>query len=253
MPTVRRCSAARSAAALTRFVQNWTETVLQAGLIRLVLLDIHRHLGPEDQAYFRQDREKRFGATLEEVVKDREARLPAFRASLDPLRRTVERQDFVSRQGAGLCRLHRVRRVPMGARDQRFRAAGGRRPGARLARPHARPVRRAGAPRPRLWRLRRWTVRVAIATVALILHAWAAVVWVGGMFFALLALRPATAPLEPGPRLDLWSRVLGAVFRLGVRRDRAAAGERLRHDLRGVRRVSPGPACTSTSCRASAS
>jgi glutathione S-transferase len=82
---------------LTRFVQNWTETVLQGGLVRLVVLDIHRHIGPADQAYFRQSREARFGgATLEEVVKDREARLPAFRASLDPLRRTVERQDFVA-------------------------------------------------------------------------------------------------------------------------------------------------------------
>jgi glutathione S-transferase len=82
--------------ALTRFVQNWTETVLQPGLIRLVLLDIYRHIGPEDQAYFRADREKRFGATLEAVVRDREANLPAFRASLEPLRRTVERQNFVS-------------------------------------------------------------------------------------------------------------------------------------------------------------
>jgi glutathione S-transferase len=81
---------------LTRFVQNWTETVLHIGLIRLVLTDIHRHLGPEDQAYFRQDREKRFGARLEDVVGDRAARLPAFRASLDPLRRTVERQDFLA-------------------------------------------------------------------------------------------------------------------------------------------------------------
>ena len=53
---------------------------------------------------------------------------------------------------------------------------------------------------------------VAIATVALILHSLAAVVWVGGMFFALLALRPATAPLEPGPRLLLWSRVLERFF-----------------------------------------
>ena len=53
---------------------------------------------------------------------------------------------------------------------------------------------------------------VAIATIALILHAIAAVVWVGGMFFALLALRPATAPLEPGPRLELWARVLGRFF-----------------------------------------
>ena len=54
---------------------------------------------------------------------------------------------------------------------------------------------------------------VAIATIALVLHAVAATVWVGGMFFALLALRPATAPLEPGPRLELWQRVLDRFFR----------------------------------------
>ena len=53
---------------------------------------------------------------------------------------------------------------------------------------------------------------IAIATAALILHSLAAVVWVGGMFFALLALRPATAPLDPGPRLELWSRVLARFF-----------------------------------------
>ena len=81
---------------LARFVQNWTETVLQPGLVRLVLLDIYRHIGSADQAYFRQDREKRFGTTLEEFVGDRNARLPGFRASLDPLRRTVDRQPFVS-------------------------------------------------------------------------------------------------------------------------------------------------------------
>jgi len=53
---------------------------------------------------------------------------------------------------------------------------------------------------------------VMIATVALTLHVVAAVVWVGGMFFALVALRPATAPLDPGPRLLLWSRVLDRFF-----------------------------------------
>jgi len=81
--------------ALSRFVQNWAETIVHIGLIRFVVLDIYRHLRPEDQAYFRSSREARFGMTLEEFVKDREARLPAFRASLDPLRRTVERQDFI--------------------------------------------------------------------------------------------------------------------------------------------------------------
>lgn len=53
---------------------------------------------------------------------------------------------------------------------------------------------------------------VAIATVALIVHSLAAIVWVGGMFFALLVLRPATGPLDLGPRLQLWERVLGRFF-----------------------------------------
>jgi glutathione S-transferase len=56
---------------------------------------------PPDQDYFRRSREERFGRTLEEVVRDREARLPSFRASLDPLRRTVERQDFLSGKTPG--------------------------------------------------------------------------------------------------------------------------------------------------------
>ena len=81
---------------LARFVQNWVETVVQPGLIRLVVLDIHRHAAQQDQEYFRTSREERFKTTLEDFVKNREARLPAFRASLDPLRRTLERQDFVS-------------------------------------------------------------------------------------------------------------------------------------------------------------
>jgi glutathione S-transferase len=100
--------------ALARFVQSWTETVLQTGLIRLVMLDIHRHCAQQDQAYFRHSREERFSATLENVVRDRQALLPAFRTSLDPLRRTVERQDFLSGRQPGLCRLPRLRRLPMG-------------------------------------------------------------------------------------------------------------------------------------------
>ena len=52
----------------------------------------------------------------------------------------------------------------------------------------------------------------ALATIALIAHILAAVVWVGGMFFAHQVLRPAAAALEPAPRLILWSRVLGRFF-----------------------------------------
>ena len=81
---------------LTSFIQNWTETVLQPALVGFVVLDICRHAAPQDQAYFRQSREERFGTSLENVVKDREQRVPAFREGLTPLRRTLERQEFLA-------------------------------------------------------------------------------------------------------------------------------------------------------------
>jgi len=51
-----------------------------------------------------------------------------------------------------------------------------------------------------------------VATIGSIVHILAATIWVGGMFFAYLILRPATAAMEPGPRLLLWSGVLGRFF-----------------------------------------
>jgi len=48
--------------------------------------------------------------------------------------------------------------------------------------------------------------------IALVLHVLSAVVWVGGMFFAYLCLRPAVAPLTPAERTALWARVLGHFF-----------------------------------------
>jgi uncharacterized membrane protein len=50
-------------------------------------------------------------------------------------------------------------------------------------------------------------------TVTLVaLHVLAAVVWVGGMFFAYVVLRPSAGPLEPPSRLALWQRVFGRFF-----------------------------------------
>lgn len=49
--------------------------------------------------------------------------------------------------------------------------------------------------------------------IALLLHLLAAVVWVGGMFFAYVALRPvAAAQLEPPARLTLWVGVFKVFF-----------------------------------------
>jgi uncharacterized membrane protein len=48
--------------------------------------------------------------------------------------------------------------------------------------------------------------------VGLAFHILGAVVWVGGMFFALMVLRPSTGPLEPAVRLALWHRVFSRFF-----------------------------------------
>ncbi len=44
------------------------------------------------------------------------------------------------------------------------------------------------------------------------LHLLAAVVWVGGMFFAYMVLRPSAGPLETEARLQLWQRVFQRFF-----------------------------------------
>ena len=49
--------------------------------------------------------------------------------------------------------------------------------------------------------------------LAITLHVLAAVIWVGGMFFAYTALRPvAAAQFEPPIRLTLWSAVFKRFF-----------------------------------------
>ena len=48
---------------------------------------------------------------------------------------------------------------------------------------------------------------------AVLLHVIAVVIWVGGMFFAYVVLRPVAAgQLEPPARLTLWAGVFGRFF-----------------------------------------
>ncbi|MGB9129999.1 MAG: CopD family protein [Thiobacillus sp.] len=50
-------------------------------------------------------------------------------------------------------------------------------------------------------------------TLSLFLHVLSVVVWVGGMFFAYMALRPVAAGvLEPPQRLTLWAGVFDKFF-----------------------------------------
>lgn len=81
--------------ALTRFVDSWVATGVHAGLITMVVKDIHDHVVPGDKEYFRANREQRFGRTLEEVQAGREDRLEPFRQSLFALRHCLRSQPFL--------------------------------------------------------------------------------------------------------------------------------------------------------------
>lgn len=51
------------------------------------------------------------------------------------------------------------------------------------------------------------------STIVTLLHALSAVIWVGGMFFAYMVLRPSLGFLEPPQRLTLWDAVFKRFFR----------------------------------------
>ncbi|CAK0774406.1 glutathione S-transferase [uncultured Gammaproteobacteria bacterium] len=81
---------------VSRLVADWVAWSLLPGVFRVIALDILRHLGPEDQRYFRASREKSLKMTLEEHTRDPEARLAEVRATLAPVRATLARQPYLS-------------------------------------------------------------------------------------------------------------------------------------------------------------
>ena len=81
---------------LSRFVESWVTGTLHPQIVGLVVADIHAILSEADKTYFRQSREGWFkGVTLEEKQAGREEHLPAFQASLDPLRAHLKRAAFM--------------------------------------------------------------------------------------------------------------------------------------------------------------
>jgi glutathione S-transferase len=81
--------------AMAAFFNNWVDTIVNPALIRVVLMDIYNHLDAANQAYFRKSREERFGMTLEAFVQDRDAKLAAFRQTLQPVRLTLAKQPYL--------------------------------------------------------------------------------------------------------------------------------------------------------------
>jgi glutathione S-transferase len=91
-PSLFRGDGGRAAA---RFINAWADTVVNGALARLIVTDILAVLHDKDRAYFRETREKRFGAALEAVVADRDARVDVFRESLGPLRAILAAQPYL--------------------------------------------------------------------------------------------------------------------------------------------------------------
>ena len=51
-----------------------------------------------------------------------------------------------------------------------------------------------------------------ITSFAILLHSLSAVIWVGGMFFAYVVLRPSLGFMDPPQRLTLWANVFQRFF-----------------------------------------
>lgn len=85
----RPLMAEERARAAARLAMSTFDMTLHGPLARCAMLDIWRILRPEDQAYFRQSREQRFGATLEAFCADQAAARKAVATVLAPVEQTL--------------------------------------------------------------------------------------------------------------------------------------------------------------------
>lgn len=81
--------------AAARFAESFCQSVVQPPISAIAILDMHGLMSPDDQAYFRAAREKRFGKPLEAICPDRLAEIAAFPARLATLRNVLTRQPWL--------------------------------------------------------------------------------------------------------------------------------------------------------------
>jgi len=82
--------------AMVGFFDAWLmQEIIIAEILPVYTLDAYDRAVAQDRDYYRRSREAYFGRTLEEVVANREERLPGLRRSLEPVRRTIASQPFL--------------------------------------------------------------------------------------------------------------------------------------------------------------
>lgn len=91
-PSLLGGDAGRAAA---RFIEGYSQMIVQPALTKIVVLDIHNGLLPVDQAYFRKSREARLGRPLEVVDAAKGPEIEAFPAKLEPMRHMLKFQPWI--------------------------------------------------------------------------------------------------------------------------------------------------------------
>lgn len=83
-----------SGRAQAQFISAWTLELQRPELTAILMWDAFEHVDPADRAWWRADREKRFGK-LESYRDGREEKVVAWRRLLEPLRATLAEQAFL--------------------------------------------------------------------------------------------------------------------------------------------------------------
>jgi glutathione S-transferase len=81
--------------ALSRTIEGFSQFIIHPALTRILLVDIHDCLAPEDRAYFRTSRESRLGASLETIAAGRDHEIETFSAKLEPVRHALRHQPWL--------------------------------------------------------------------------------------------------------------------------------------------------------------
>jgi len=81
---------------LAVFVKFWCEQTLNRIVLRIILPDLFACLHEKDKPYFRESREARFGATLEEYALRPDEGVRLLRDALTPMRLSLQRQPYLA-------------------------------------------------------------------------------------------------------------------------------------------------------------
>ena len=86
-----------------KFIASWVDSQIHPLIAKCVVRDLLDILSPPDQAYFRKSREKRFGMSLEDVVKDRTNTKKILKKNLFPMRKAIEIWPFLGGECPNYC------------------------------------------------------------------------------------------------------------------------------------------------------